>query len=133
MLLAFCTTLRYHIFIINFGLVRYSQLWKFLSLNLIYLIEVLCHFQHCTGHITMGSFVGRGNQYIQLVKVLYCKLPTINKQPPTFPHKDWGLIRRPQTWEVSVLPLCHHGPPSLNLSSYYQTRLSFILGQACIL
>ena len=24
-------------------------------------------FQHCTGHITMGSFMDRGNQYIQLV------------------------------------------------------------------
>ena len=31
-------------------------------------------FQHCAGHITTGSFVGRGNQYIQLAKVLYCKL-----------------------------------------------------------
>ena len=30
---------------------------------------------HCIGHITMGSFMGRGNQYIQLVKVLQCKLP----------------------------------------------------------
>ena len=27
-------------------------------------------FQHCTGHITMGSWKGRGNQYIQLVRVL---------------------------------------------------------------
>ena len=35
----------------------------------------------------MSSFVARGNQYIQLVKVLYCKLPTISKQLPTFPHK----------------------------------------------
>ena len=26
------------------------------------------------------SFVGERNQYIQLVKVLYCKLPTIGKQ-----------------------------------------------------
>ena len=31
----------------------------------------------------MGSFVGRGNQYIQMVKVLYSKLPTISKQIPT--------------------------------------------------
>ena len=31
---------------------------------------------HCIGHITTGSFMGRGNQYIQLVKVLRCKLPT---------------------------------------------------------
>ena len=29
---------------------------------------------HCKGHIMTGSFVGRGNQYIQVVKVLYCKL-----------------------------------------------------------
>ena len=31
-----------------------------------------------------------------MVKVLYCKLPTIGKELPTFPHKDWGLNRRPQ-------------------------------------
>ena len=39
----------------------------------------------------MGSLVDRGNQYIQLVKVLYCKLPTIDKQLPTFPHRVWRL------------------------------------------
>ena len=55
------------------------------------LFGILCHLQHCTGHITKGSFVGRANQYIQLVKVLYCKLPTIGKQLPTFPHKVQGL------------------------------------------
>ena len=54
-------------------------------------IWVLCSFQHCAGHITMGSFMGRGNQYIQLVKVLYCKLLPIGKQLPAFPHKVWGL------------------------------------------
>ena len=32
-----------------------------------------------------GSFMGRGNQYIQLVKVLYCKLPANGKQLPAFP------------------------------------------------
>ena len=30
----------------------------------IYLFGVLRHFQHCTGHIMMGSWKGRGNQYI---------------------------------------------------------------------
>ena len=30
-----------------------------------------------------SRFMGRGNQYIQLVKVLYCKLPTIGKQLAT--------------------------------------------------
>ena len=51
----------------------------------IYLFGVLHHFQHSTGHITMGSFVGRRNQYIQLVKALYCKLATNGKQLPAFP------------------------------------------------
>ena len=37
----------------------------------------------------MGNFVGRGNQYIQLVQVLYSALLTISKQLPTFPHKVW--------------------------------------------
>ena len=39
-------------------------IWGFVSL------------QHCTGHITTGSWKGRGNQYTQFVRVLYCKLPT---------------------------------------------------------
>ena len=39
---------------------------------------------HCIGHISTGSFMDRGNQYIQLVKVLYCKLPTNGKQLPAF-------------------------------------------------
>ena len=79
-------------------------------LYLIYLFGVLHRFQHCTDHITTVSFVGRGNQYTQLVKVLYCKLRTIGKQLPTFPHKVQGLNCRPQRWEASVLPLYHHGP-----------------------
>ena len=32
-----------------------------------------------------GSFMGRGNQYIQFVKVLYCNLLTNGKQLPAFP------------------------------------------------
>ena len=35
-------------------------------------------------HITMGSFMGKGNQYIELVKIVYCKLPTNGKQLPAF-------------------------------------------------
>ena len=33
----------------------------------------------------MGSWKGRGNQYIQFARVLYCKLPTNGKQLPAFP------------------------------------------------
>ena len=65
----------------------------------IYLFRVFRRFQHCAGHITMGSWKGRGNQYIQLVKVLYCKLPTIGRKLPSFPHRDLNL--RPQRWEAS--------------------------------
>ena len=50
----------------------------------VYLFGVLRRFQHCTGHITTGSWKGRGNQYIQFIRVLYCKLPTNGKQLPAF-------------------------------------------------
>ena len=58
-----------------------------------------------------GSWKGRGNQYIQLVKVLYCKLPTNGKQLPAFPLEAGpGIEPRSQRWEARVLPVCHHGP-----------------------
>ena len=49
------------------------------------LFGVLRRFQHCTGHITTGSWKGRGNQYIEFARVVYCKLPTNGKQLPAFP------------------------------------------------
>ena len=77
----------------------------------IYLFGVLCRFQHCTGHITTGSWKGRGNQYIQLVRVMYYKLPTNGKQLPAFPLETVpGTEPQPQRWEARVLPLCHRGP-----------------------
>ena len=51
------------------------------------LFGVLRRFQHCTGHITTGSWKGRGNQYIEFTRVVYCKLPTNGKQLPAFPLK----------------------------------------------
>ena len=51
----------------------------------IYLFGVLRRFKHSTGRITMSNWEGRGNQYKQFVKVLYCKLPTKSKQLPAFP------------------------------------------------
>ena len=77
----------------------------------IYLFGVLRRFQHCTGHITTGSWKGRGNQYIEFARVVYYKLPTNGKQLPAFPLKAiTGIKPRPQRWEARVLPLCHHGP-----------------------
>ena len=62
-------------------------------------------------HITTGSFMGRGNQYIQLVKFLYCKLPTNGKQLPAFILEVGPGFELPSRgWEWRMLPLCH--PPS---------------------
>ena len=75
------------------------------------LFGVLRRFQHCTGHITTGSWKGRGNQYIEFARVVYCKLPTNGKQLPAFPLTAMtGIDPRPQRWEARVLPLCHCGP-----------------------
>ena len=62
-----------------------ASVWCQQHRGFIYLFGVLRHFQHCTGCITMGSWKGRGNQYIQFIRVLYCKLPTNSKQLPAFP------------------------------------------------
>ena len=58
----------------------------------------------------MGSWEGRGNQYIELVKVLYCKLVTNGKQLSVFPlGVGQGTVPRSQRWEASELPLYHRG------------------------
>ena len=62
----------------------------------------------------MGSWKGTGNQYIQFIRVLYCKLPTNGKQLPAFPLEAMlGIEPQPQRWEARVLPLCHRGPSHL--------------------
>ena len=70
---------------------RYIKARDFTLDVLVDLFGVLHLLQHHTGQISKGGFVGRGNQYIQLVKVLYCELPTIDKQQPTFEHQVRGL------------------------------------------
>ena len=69
------------------------------------LIYLGFYFIFNTGQITTGSSVSRGNQYIQLDKVLYSKVPTISKPLPTFLHNVQGLNHQPQKWETSVLLL----------------------------
>ena len=67
-----------------------------------------------------GSWKGRGNQYIQFVRVLYCKLPTNGKQLPAFPLEAMpGIEPRLQRWEARVLPLCHCGPPFDTMINIY--------------
>ena len=94
----------------------------------IYLFGVLRHFQHCTGHIMTGSWKGRGNQYIQFVRVLYCKLLTNSKQLPAFPLEAMqGIEPQPQRWEARVLPLCHRGPYLCVYMSSTEAVLAFLL------
>ena len=72
----------------------------------------MLHSTHCIGHITTGSFMGRRNQYIQLIKVLYCKLPTNSKQLPAFPLEVGpGFELRSQRWRQE----CYHFAPVVHL------------------
>ena len=50
-----------------------------------------------TVQIISGQVVlkGRGNQYIELVKILYYKLLAIGKKLPLFPHRVRGLNHQP--------------------------------------
>ena len=108
---------------------------RFLPIYVHLFIWGLRCFQHCTGHITTGSWKGRGNQYIQFIRVLYCKLPTNGKQLPAFPLEAIpGTEPWPQRWEARVLPLCHRGPPYTSkpknysrdfLGNYYSKYIFF--------
>ena len=91
-----------------------SLLCQVYMIYLFIYLGFLRRFQHCTGHITTGSWKGRGNQYIQFIRDLYCKLQTNGKQLPAFPLEAMtGIEPQPQRWEARVLPLCHHGPSGL--------------------
>ena len=49
----------------------------------------------------MGNFMG--NQYIQLVKVLYCKLPTIGKKPPSDPISSYLFLIGAEVLSILIL------------------------------
>ena len=52
----------------------------------------------------MGSWKGRGNQYIQFIGVLYFKLPTNGKQLPALqPEAVPGTEPQPQRWDKECL------------------------------
>ena len=57
-----------------------------------YLFSVLRYAYYlCISYIVVGSWKGSGNQYIQLVKAMYCKLPTSNYQLSHFRcGQDWN-------------------------------------------
>ena len=59
--------------------------------------------------------VGQGSAHL---------MSTICKQLPSFQHRVRGLNCRPQRWEVSMLPLHHHGPQYHMLGSNNAERPS---------
>ena len=68
----------------------------------------------------MGSWKGRGNQYIEFARVLYCKLPTNGKQLPAFPLEAMTGIE-PRASEVggesiTTLPPWPHKTKTVNQS-----------------
>ena len=52
----------------------FARTWGQEDYLFIYLFGVLRRFQHCTGHITTGSWKGRGNQYIQFIRKTVLKV-----------------------------------------------------------
>ena len=64
-----------------------NHLFIYLSSYLpIYLFSVSHHIWYvCIGYIVMGSQEGRGNQYMQLLKVLCCKPLASDKETSSFP------------------------------------------------
>ena len=78
-------------------IMRFYTIW-------VILFGVLRRFQHCTGHITTGSWKGRGNQYIEFARDVYCKLPTNGKQLLAFPLTAMtGIDPQPQRWDWVIL------------------------------
>ena len=104
--------LPYSQWVLSFG--STCEVWVFSRhCLLVSVLVVLCLFGFnlafsSIGHTRMDNCMCRGNQYMQLVKVLYIKLMAICTKLPTFPNRVWELNHRPQRWEASVLQLCHH-------------------------
>ena len=104
------------------------DLWHPRLEKFIYLFGILCRFQYCTGHITTGSCKGRENQYIQFIRVLYCKLPTNGKQLPAFPLEAMtGIEPRPQRWDTRLekTQLGRHHSNTSHLNKEYVFYVQF--------
>ena len=67
--------------------------------------------KHCVGCITMGSFKTRGNQYIQLVKILLRNCRTSTRNYKLSYTDSGGLNQRLQSWGVSMLPTISPSSP----------------------
>ena len=73
---------------------------------------------------------GRGNQYIQFIRVLYCKQLTNGKQLPAFPLEDLlGTEPRPQRWEARAIVAPHSAPVHHRLTIRRSIREQFYVTQ----
>ena len=94
----------------------------------------LRRFQHCTGHVTItgpGSFVGGGNQYIQLVS-RFCPVncPPSVSQLPTFPPRGPGF--EPPTSEVGGEWVTTVPPPPDTFNERKIPSVEFIFADASL-
>ena len=95
--------------------------WK----EFIYLFGVLRCFQHCTGHITTGIWKGRGNQYIEFPRVLYCKLPTNGKQLPSFYWQE-SIACISNVLTVTILMYPVYNTYVATLKGFYKTEITLV-------
>ena len=93
----------------------FQKFTKPVYILMICLFGVLRRFQQCTGHITTGSWKGRGNQYIEFARVVYCKLPTNGKQLPAFPLEP---VRGSNPGLRGGRPECYHSATVAPLYPY---------------
>ena len=63
--------------------------------------------------------MGRQNQCIQLVKVLYSKLPSIGKQLPTFPDRVRGFHHIYGGWAVIIRTYMYQKKKQERISPIY--------------
>ena len=70
---------------LEIGIIAYRHKYPVISGLVFYLFSVLCHALYlCIGYTVTDYWKGGESQYIQLFKVVYCKLQTNSKQLPAF-------------------------------------------------
>ena len=104
------------------------QTWFTSVSDVVYLIFTLLNVLHYAlyliSYIVLGSWKGRRNHYIELVRVLNCKLLTNSKQLPT-----WGQGRIRNTDRRGGNQVCYH---CATLAPLYQLLVCFLKALAHI-
>ena len=90
-----------------------------------FLFSVLCKIQDFIGYVVMGSWKGRGKHYIQLLKILWCKLPTNRKQLSAFHMRSSWDSNSDLRGGRRVLSLCYRDPCHFCLYTLF--KFDFVL------